>query len=165
MKNVLIVIFSNFLFISCNEAYSQVIDRYFELRGVYQLSKAAHPTNDFISGTFDYDIKSQSIYIVIRSRDSFLGGVSETKLQITQGFGGLYFTNIIVISDTDPYPPFKYLESAMQTTVGILKSLNEDQYNLMRKGIMQSFGSDVNYWTGTTWGLIMLNMDYFDNRK
>jgi hypothetical protein len=166
MKNAVALLSFFILVFGYNISNAQTtMEYYFKYKGVAGLSSTAHPSNDFIDGT--YDVQSQYVDILIRSRDGFNGRVHETKLLVSRGFLGLHFTDIYVVSDTDTsfYRAFEFFGKTMKATADILKSLNKEQFEEMRTVIINLFGSDINQWTGNTWALIALNLDYFEYQK
>lgn len=147
-----------FLLVSLN-GLAQTLDKYFYSKGVTSLSQLAHPTNLYLSGT--YDIYSASIDVWIKSQDKDSGKSIDTKLHIVTGIGDLYFSDIVVKSDTDYIDPFDALGLQMVVLQEIWKGLDNKSFIKMKQAFIDDFGSDIEQWNGKTWALLILNLDYY----
>lgn len=153
------VIFSFlFLLVGLN-GLAQTLDKYFYSKGLTSLSQLAHPTNVYLSGT--YDIYSASIDVWIKSQDKDSGKIIDTKLHIVRGIGDLYFSNIVVKSDTDYIDPFDALGLQMVVLQEIWKGLDNKSFIKMKQAFIDDFGADIEHWSGKTWALLILNLDYY----
>ncbi len=138
---------------------AQTLDGYFKYRGVKQLSEMAHITNDFESG--EYSIDDQNVYVYIKSKDNVLGASIRTELSVNLGGGGLFFTDIYVNYDNDMVRPFEAFGAFTDLFQDILKSIDSEYYERIRKQFMESYGTDFRRWSGKTWALLALNLDYY----
>ncbi len=138
---------------------AQTMSGYFEYRGVGEISKMAHITNDYVSGEFNMD--NQNVYVLINSKDNTFGASITTVLTIEKGLGGLYFSNIIVDKDNDFPPPFEAFGLSNQLVIELIKSIDKEMVSKIRDEIVNSYGTDVEQWSGRMWALFALNLDYY----
>lgn len=164
MKNSVKLFFLLILIINANSLFSQstTLERYFQSRGVKSLSKVAHPTNDYLSGT--YDINNRYIDVSIRSEESVFGGPVETVIRVIRGTGNLYFSDLIVVREKGDFvPAFNATKTIMDIYIKVLKELVGEQiYNQIQQSLAQVFDTDINHWTGKMWALFALNLDYYE---
>ncbi len=142
-------------------SFAQNLDAYFKYKGIRGLSDLSHPANIFLSG--EYKVSQNTVDVWIKSKDNILGGLVETHLLIYKGVGGLYFNDITVVSDTDPFAkPFEALKAMVDIIQDLMKQVDRESFEKMRTDFVKTFGSDVHQWSGKTWALLALNLDYMD---
>lgn len=159
MRNLFIIPTLFFLLILNLKTTAQSVSGYFETRGVSQLSEMAHITNDYISG--EYSLDNQNIFVYIKSKDNVFGASVYTELTIERGFGGLYFSNIIVNKDNDSFPPFEAFGITNQMAIEIFKSIDKETVAKIRDEIIEKYGTNIEQWNGRMWALFVLNLDYY----
>lgn len=146
------------LVISIN-GFAQNMDAYFKSKGVRGLCELSHPSNDLISG--EYTVSKSSVDVWIKSKDNVLGGTVTTHLLVYRGSGSLYFNDIAVLYDDDPFAkPFEALKMLMDIIQDMMKDIDPKSFEEMRVEFVRTFGSDVRQWPGKTWAILALNLDY-----
>lgn len=150
---------SAMLLVSKTGAVAQTVDDFFRQKGTYDLFKAAHPSNDYLHGT--HDVFDRYIDIFLIGRDNVAGGDVHTRLRVMKGIGGLYFNEIIILGDDDPFAhPFEFFEMEAKTVMALAEGIDKATYNDMRAKLQQLFHTDIDHWTGKMWALFGLNLDY-----
>lgn len=163
MKTTLKLLFVIVCVLATQAAYSQTLEKYLIKRGVYNLCEAAHPANEYIDGTYNISTSTNGVDIHITSSDNVTGVQVRTELILLRGKGGIYFEDIWVLRDTDPWAkPFDAFTAQVQLTLASLKALlGEKAYDEMLTTFKNTFGSDLSKWTGKDWAVLVLNLDYY----
>lgn len=151
-----------FLAFSITATYScaQTLEDFFHHQGSAHLLNAAHPSNDYLHGR--HYIYKDYIDVSLTSKDNVLGGDVYTDLRIIRGNSDLYFADILILNDTDPFAkPFDALGAEAQFIMQLYKSLDQQTYNKLLADIQNAFHTDVEHWTGKMWAVFGLNVDYY----
>ena len=155
--------FKLFTFLVCiaitNCAFSQTLEKFFATRGVHNLSDAAHPANDFLDG--NYDVTASYVDVSIASKDNVTEGNVYTDLRLIRGGGGLYFNDILVIRDTDPWAkPFDAFKVQVQLVlIGYKALVGDAEFEKMLLSVQDTFHTDMTKWTGKMWAVFAINLD------
>lgn len=140
---------------------AQSLDKFFSEKATAGLCDMAHPSNDYLQG--EYEIRSGYIDVSVTSKDNVLGGTVYTDVRVVRGLGDLYFSDIVVQKDTDPFAkPFDALELLIKIATQTYKSMDQEAYEKIRAEAKKQFGTDIEYWTGKMWAIFILNLEYYD---
>lgn len=143
-----------------NLTFSQVMSRFIEANGK-NISELAHPSNIYQSGT--YEIHNGYVDISINSLDNITEFPVRTDIRIFMESGKLYFSNLTVLYDNDPWAkPFKALELIIDILSESLKALDQGTYIQMRQEMVKNFNTDFGQWNGKIWALFGLNAGYYE---
>lgn len=100
-------------------ASAQTMTDYFRYEGVELLALLAHPTNTFDSGSFS--VEYNEVFVNIYYEEGY-----ETKLKLYRS--GSIFNKLVVLKDTDWWPPFTTLSLIKVVTDDLIRSIEfEDQ--------------------------------------
>jgi hypothetical protein len=142
-------------------AYSQSMEDFFYLKGVKGLSELAHPSNQFVEGT--YDVQNDYVKIIIKSKDSITGFIMQTDMYLKKEAGKLYFSDIIVTRDDDKWSKtFSAYKLMMDLIIETIKAMNPEQVNQMVQEINRSFNTNIAQWDGKIWALLAINAGYYE---
>ena len=129
-------------------AHAQV-ENYFSQKGVVLLAQCAHPSNTFDHGT--YEVEDGYVIVNIFYKENV-----HTMLRVNRGSN--YFSRVIVLSDDDFFPPFKFLKNILGTILKQYPSSNaKDEMERNMENMLKRTMED---WNGTDWALLIINLDY-----
>jgi hypothetical protein len=136
MKTTVQLTFLTICLLVSNLTFSQVMSRFIESNGK-AISELAHPSNIYISGT--YEIHNGYVDISINSKDNITDFPVRTDIRLLMESGKLYFSDLIVTYDDDPWvKPFKALELIIITVTESLKALDQSNYILISIPILNT---------------------------
>lgn len=149
-KTTLLLFVTVLLFTSYGFA-QKTMSNFFRYEGVSGLASLAHPSNTYSSGT--YSVEYDYVLVTINYKESF-----KTRLKIYKS--GNVFTSIVVLEDTDWWPPFAAVEFLKDV---ILEIAREDEDS--RKALSdfeRSVGKALSNMTGKQLTCIFLTLGWID---
>ncbi len=161
MKPLFSIVFLLISLTNANNAFAQkTLEDYLVSSGLQKLRRAAHPSNDFLSRT--YNITPGYIDISIKSWDNVFDRTVRTDMRVVRGGGGLYFSNIVVQYDDDIVRPFDALEIIIAGVREVARSVDPEAYNKVRQAVSFLFSTNFENWNGKMWTIALLNLDYYN---
>lgn len=148
------------LFFSFHFVVAQNIYQFIEARGK-NISSTAHPSNDFLRGSYSSATQGYTDIIII-SRDNLFSREITTKLRLVHGLGNLYFSDVKVLGDNDVTKPFDAFGLEATILAKLIRKVDSKTYSQIRDEIKANFNTDFENWNGKMWALLALNLDYYD---